>query len=186
MTKRFYTTSEAASRLQVSSTTVFRAITNKVLKAVTTPGGHYRISEEEVENFLKTHHFSNPAKPATLSRILVVEDNPLELRFFKQALEQSNQFEVHVASSGYEAGFLTKSIRPDLILLDIFLNDVDGRDVARLIRSDPELKHTKLIAITASTDQNVLRELQEMDFDSLVFKPIDAEELQIRIHRLLL
>lgn len=183
--KRYYTTTEMAELCQVSPTTIFRAIINKSIKAATTPGGHYRISSDEVENFLKKNNISIDPNLPRFFRILIVEDNPIELRFFKRALEKEKTFEVQATTSGYKAGFLTQSMKPDLILLDIFLKDMDGREVARLIRSDAELKHTKIIAITAAREPNVIKEIVGVGFDSLLFKPIDPDELREKVLRLL-
>jgi excisionase family DNA binding protein len=185
MLKEYYTTGELAQLCHVDPTTIFRAIVNRSLKAATTPGGHFRIHGKEVESFLRKNNIPIPDLPTATPRILIVEDNPAEQLMFRRALGGKHKFEVKTTGSGYEAGFLTQLFRPDLILMDIFLADMDGREAARLIRSDPKLKHTKILAVTGSKDPNVLREIRSAKFDAVVLKPIEAEALRRQILALL-
>lgn len=176
--KEFYTTGEVAKMVGMSSTTIFRAIGSKTLKAATTPGGHYRIRHQDLEEFLRKNNLTTEVLEPRTRCVLIVEDNPAERRMFERALGTVSGFEIKATSTGYMAGFLTKSLKPDLILLDIFLNEGDGRDVARLIRSDPELKHTKIVAISATSEPEVIREIKACGVDSFVKKPISPEELR--------
>jgi len=171
--------------MNVSQTTIFRAIDRKALRASTTPGGHYRVLREDLEQFLKANNDPIDVLEPRVKRVLVVEDNPVELQMVKRVLSAEPMLEVRGTASGYEAGLLTKSIKPDLILLDIFLNDVDGRNVAKLIREDPELKGTQIVAMTGSRDQAVLDELVQAGFADLLTKPLDAPVLLERVRRLL-
>lgn len=184
--KAFYSTGDVAKILDVSHATVFRAIDRKRLKASTTPGGHYRISRGDLEAFLQENNISAAVLEPRTKRVLIVEDNPAELRLFTRSLEAEPLLEVKGTPSGYEAGFLTKSFRPDLIVLDIFLDDADGRQVARLIRRDPELRHTRIVAVTGSRDERVLEEIRREGFDGLVQKPVDPERFREKVRRLLL
>jgi excisionase family DNA binding protein len=183
--KEFYSTWEVARIIKVSPTTVFRAIDKKQLEASTTPGGHYRISRLQLERFLKDNNIPPEVLAPRTCRVLIVEDNPAELRLFERALGADASLEVRSTPSGYAAGFLTKTLQPDLIILDIFLGDADGREVARLIRQDPSLRATKLVAVSASSDPQVLREIREDGFDDFIPKPIQAAEFLARIKKLL-
>jgi excisionase family DNA binding protein len=183
--KLFFSTGDVAKLMNVSPTTIFRAIDRKVLKASTTPGGHYRISRSDLEQFLRDNNVPVEVLEPRIKRVLIVEDNAAELRAYQRTLESEPRLDVRATASGYEAGFLTKSFKPDLILLDIFLDDADGRQVARLIRMDPELKDTKIVAMTGSTDPAVLREVEALGFDAFISKPVEPEALVERVRRLL-
>lgn len=180
MKKRFFTTSELAEICHVNPTTIFRAVSSRHLKAATTPGGHFRIPREEAEDFLKKNNIPLPAEKFGATRILVVEDNPTERRAFARLLSHHG-FDVQCASSGYEAGFLTKNFIPDLILLDIYLGDINGRDVAKLLRKDPDLKHTKILAVTG--EKRILQQidLRSAGFDGVLFKPLSKDKLLRKI-----
>lgn len=184
--KEFYSTGDVAKLLSVSHATVFRAIDRKRLKASTTPGGHYRIRRVDLEAFLQENNIPAAVLEPRPKRVLIVEDNPAVLRLFQRSLEADPLLEVKGTASGYEAGLLTKSFLPDLIVLDIFLEDADGRQVARLIRRDPELRHTRIIAVTGAREASVLEEIRREGFDDLVEKPVDPERFREKVRRLLL
>lgn len=185
MGKEFYSTGEVARLLDVSAVTIFRAISRGRLRASTTPGGHYRVNRKDLEFFLKENKVGlNVLEPRT-KRVLIVEDNPAELRMLQRLLGAEPDLEVKGTTSGYEAGYLTKSFQPDLLLLDIFLKDVDGREVVRLLRSDPVLKDTKIVAITGARDPKDLREIRACGVQALIRKPIQPEALRRQLRSLL-
>lgn len=171
--------------LDMSPTTIFRAIEKKTLRAATTPGGHYRIRLEDLEEFLRKNNVSLSVIAPRTKRVLIVEDNPVELRMFQRALQSDVHLDIKATNSGYEAGFLTKSLKPDLILLDIFLGEMDGREIARIIRSDPELKGVKILAISGSKDPKVIQEIKDCGIDAFVEKPVSPETLRKSVRALL-
>lgn len=184
-TKSYFSTSELAAICSVSATTIFRAVVNKTIKASTTPGGHFRISREEAEEFLRKNNVPLPWEKKRTRKILIIEDNPVELRLYQRALAESPRYEVQGTSSGYLAGFLTQSFRPDLILLDIFLPDLDGREVAKAIRADDKLKRIKIVAITAASDPKDVKEIKALGLDGFIQKPISPAHLMKEIQRYL-
>lgn len=185
MMKKFYTTGELARICHVDPTTIFRAVINKSIGAVTTPGGHFRIPCEEVEKFLKKSNIPWPDKSTATFRVLIVEDNPVELRAYQRALSREKNLTVKTTSSAYEAGLLTQSFQPDLILMDIYLDDGDGRDVARLVHSYPGLEKTHLVAITGNRDSKLAREIRDAGFDALLLKPIEPHNLRDKVNEYL-
>jgi two-component system cell cycle response regulator DivK len=81
-------------------------------------------------------------------RILIVEDNELNLKLFRDLLA-ANGFETVETREGLEAMSLTRTMRPDLILMDIQLPEISGLDITRKIKADPDLRHIPVIAVTA-------------------------------------
>src|SRR4051812_10832589 len=78
--REIYTRSQAAQICHLSPSTLFRAIRNKQIKAFSTPGGHFRITQQDLDEFL-IHNGMPPVMAAPRRRkVLVVEDNPIELR----------------------------------------------------------------------------------------------------------
>jgi two-component system cell cycle response regulator DivK len=82
------------------------------------------------------------------ARILVVEDNALNLKLFRDLLEAQG-YEVLSTHDGMEAFRLARSEKPDLVLMDVQLPEVSGLEVAKWMRDDPELSRIPVIAITA-------------------------------------
>lgn len=74
---------------------------------------------------------------------------------------------------------------PDLILLDIGLPDMDGRDAARLLRSDPASKHIPILALTAIFDLSLGKSCLEAGCDDYVVKPVTFQVLQEKLQTLL-
>lgn len=183
--KNFYSTGDIARMLNVSPTTIFRAIEKKRLPASTTPGGHYRISRENLEEFLRENKIPLNVLEPRSRKVLIVEDNPAEKRLFERAISDDVDLEVRSTSSGYEAGFLTKSFKPDLIVLDIYLGDGDGRQILRLIRSDPALKRTKILVVSGIRDHDELEDIRAAGVDDILNKPVSVAVLRQKVRKLL-
>jgi excisionase family DNA binding protein len=184
MSKNFYTTGEVADMCNVSPTTIFRAIINNHIKAATTPGGHFRISRAELEVFLKKNNLPVHLADGATKRILIVEDNALERRALERILGGLSDVNVKSTGFGYEAGFLTQSFLPTLIVLDIFLNDIDGRQMIKLIRADEKLKQTKIVVVTGAKDPADIKEIKALKPDAFFQKPVSPDELKEVVNKL--
>ena len=108
--------------------------------------------------------------------ILVVDDVADNLILISLAL-QSNGYRVLTASSGEEAIRIALKARPDLVLMDIAMPDVDGLAATRRIRKHPELLHLPVIALTAFETLGFRQAAREAGFDGYLTKPIDFEKL---------
>ena len=115
--------------------------------------------------------------------ILLVEDNPGDVRLTIEGLKESKVHNyLHVAREGVEAmDFLRRSgkhagaIRPDLILLDLNLPRMNGREVLSAIKSDVNLKSIPVVILTTSrAEQDVLRSY-ELQANCYITKPADLE-----------
>ena len=116
--------------------------------------------------------------------ILLVEDNPGDVRLTKEALKEGKVYNnLHWAKDGVEAleflkreGKHAKAPRPDIILLDLNLPKKDGREVLAVIKKDGELKHIPVVVLTTSkADEDVLRSY-ELHANCYVTKPVDLEK----------
>lgn len=110
-------------------------------------------------------------------RVLVIEDYPDSAQVLCLAL-QARGHTVEVAATGADGIQKAREFRPDVILCDLGLPDLDGIGVARVIRSDPRLWGAWLIALTA---YNVRSEAFAAGFDEYLTKPLDLEELATRL-----
>lgn len=178
LSKDFFKTREVAALCNVSSATIFRAIVKNRLKAATTPGGHFRVARPDLEKFLKRNHIALPVAETSTKRILIVEDNVLERRAFQRILSSDPVLDLKSTGLGYEAGFLTQSFKPHLILLDIFLLDLDGRQILKLVRADKSLSKTKIVVVTGAKDPADLKEIKSLKPDAFLSKPVSAGTLR--------
>jgi DNA-binding response OmpR family regulator len=100
-------------------------------------------------------------------------------------LERDGRFEVRTASSGYDAGMVSQEFRPDLMILDYMLPDVNGNVVCKTVRQNPALEEMKIIIVSGVVKQDEISELLEAGADEFVKKPFNIEKLMARITELL-
>src|SRR5262245_4203844 len=116
------------------------------------------------------------------ARILVVDDTPQNIKVL-DAMLTPRGYEVIPAESGQEALAKVASERPDLVLLDIVMPGMDGYEVCRRIRSDPETALLPVVMITASGEQEKVSAI-DAGADDFITKPLDQDELMARIRSL--
>lgn len=112
--------------------------------------------------------------------ILLIEDNPGDVRLTIEGLRESKvRNTLHVAKDGVEAMDLLRRAdgpRPDLILLDLNLPRMDGREVLTAIKSDPKLKIIPVVVLTTSrAEQDILRSY-ELQANCYITKPVNLEK----------
>ncbi|MCP4629124.1 MAG: response regulator [bacterium] len=107
------------------------------------------------------------------ARILVVDDDNAIREMLIEALTFDHQYLVEEASNGFEASIKLGTYRPDLLILDIFMPEMDGLEVCRSIRGEPKLSDMKVIITTGYPDHPKLDEVVELGFNHIFAKPFD-------------
>ena len=121
------------------------------------------------------------AEPQTVLLVEDTEDN----RFMMRRLLEMTGYRVVEAMNGEEAVKLAKTESPNLILMDLSLPVIDGLAATRLIRKLPEFKSTPIIAVSAHDTTDFQSEAIEAGCNTYVTKPIDFNELEELIAKLL-
>ncbi|MDP8964016.1 MAG: response regulator [Cyanobacteriota bacterium] len=116
--------------------------------------------------------------------ILVVDDEPsgfdvIEAHLFRE------RYDLSYASSGIKALNLIDSLEPDVILLDVMMPEMDGIEVCRHIKSDPQWQHIPIIMVTALTSKEDLARSLDAGADDFLTKPISGVELRARVRSML-
>jgi CheY-like chemotaxis protein len=111
-----------------------------------------------------------------MKRVLVVEDNALNMRLIQDILEPF-QHDVVEAKNGLDALNMLQQDHPDLILLDVLLPGMNGIDVLRHIKADPNLASIPVVVMTASGDSSVHRQCVEAGCDGFVLRPFTRKVL---------
>jgi len=114
--------------------------------------------------------------PATIKKepvkILVADDESVIRKFLTAALRKKPNYLVQEASNGTEACVKLGSNRPDILVLDIMMPDMDGVEICRLIREKPELAGVKVIIMTGFPNSLELDKITELGFRTILAKPI--------------
>jgi CheY-like chemotaxis protein len=116
------------------------------------------------------------AASSRVFRVLVVEDN-LDSVHTTCILLRALGHTAEYALNGYVALEVARRFKPDFVLLDIGLPGVDGFDVCRQLRSDPELMNVKIAMLTAYDQAKHRERAQQVGCDLYLVKPLDPAEL---------
>ena len=114
-------------------------------------------------------------------RVLVVDDDPQIIELFMDVLQSDGRFEIATAQTGYEAGVLTQSFRPNVVVLDYMLPDINGNVVCRTIRENPELSHIRILIISGVVNPADVEQLRKVGADEFIKKPFNIDHVIGRI-----
>ena len=116
------------------------------------------------------------------AKILLVEDNAAN-RYLATFLLEKNGFTVVHAGNGAEAVIAAQNERPDLILMDIQMPEVDGYEAARRIKAEPHLAHIAIVAVTSYAMAGDRAKAGQIGFAGYIEKPIVTETFISEISR---
>lgn len=180
--ERLFTTGYVAAACQVSLVAVKKWIMQGKLRAIRTPGGHYRIAADELDRFRAQYRFAVRAVAPT--RVLIVDDEPEIAMLIREQLAQSEAWEVDTASRGYEGLLKVGTFRPDVLVLDLWMPNMDGFEVCRLVKSNPATRSTSILAITGDASPAVAERALRSGADAFLIKPFNLADLEERLTRL--
>jgi CheY-like chemotaxis protein len=118
------------------------------------------------------------------NKILIVDDTET-MRLYEHMLLSGQGYELEMAENGVEALKRIKEFKPDLVLLDIMMPEMDGIECCRQIKSDATIKHTKVVIVTTKSEYGKVKEAFAAGCDDYVTKPINRTELLSKMSELL-
>lgn len=176
--KDLFTTGEAAEVCRVSQQTIIRCFDAGRLEGFRVPGSKFRrIPRQSLVKFMRDNSIPLDTLESGKRKVLVVDDDPEIVELIVDILGRDGRFDVKTASSGYEAGIATQRFRPDLILLDYMLPDVNGNVVCQTIRKNPEFENIKIIIVSGVVKQDEIDQLLKSGAEGFVKKPFNVTEL---------
>jgi len=113
--------------------------------------------------------------------ILLVDDTPEHIETAVTVLRENN-FRVRIATKGSTAFKLIEQHQPDLILLDVYMPEMDGFEICRIIKTDSDLSSIPIIFLTSSNDAESIKNGFELGAQDYVVKPFNTSELLARVH----
>jgi excisionase family DNA binding protein len=185
---KILTVSQASKYCKVAPKTIINWIEAGHINAYKTVGGHRRIKQEDLDHFLKEHKMPifNQSSEEAKKKILVVDDDRIIVETIVQSLEEDEHgYEIISAADGFEAGIQVSHFKPDVIILDIMMPDINGYEVCKKIKSAPETRHIKIIVLSAYLDEENYKEMKEYGADACFSKPLPLPELKVQVARLL-
>ncbi len=188
-----FTVNQVSELLQVSPQTIVNWIEAGRLNAYKTPGGHRRIKKSDLEAFVRKHNLpvfglssDSDEEGKGMKKILVVDDDQVIVETITAGLEEDpHAYELISASDGFEAGLQVSHFKPDLLILDIMMPDIDGYEVCRKLKTSAETKHIKIIVLSGYLDEESYKKMREYGADLCFSKPLPLDRLREEIARLL-
>ena len=176
--KDLYTTGEAADICSLSQQTIIRCFDSGRLRGFRIPGSRFRkIPRDSLLKFMKENSIPMQSLQTGKKRLLIVDDDAEIVELMVDVIGRDGRFEIKTASTGYDAGIMTQKFRPDLILLDYMLPDVNGNIVCKTIKENPEFSNTRIIIISGVINQLEIDDLLNAGAEAFMKKPFSITEL---------
>ena len=184
--KTVFTTGEAAKICNVSQQTIIRCFDSGQLKGFRVPGSRFRrIPRDVLYRFMKDNGIPTDALESGRRKALIVDDDEELVELIRDVFDADGRFDVRVANNGFDAGMMVKEYKPDIIVLDVMLPDINGKEVCQRVRSDPNLDDVRIICISGMVEADKIGELKEAGADDFMQKPFEVENLVERVCGLL-
>jgi excisionase family DNA binding protein len=184
--KTVFTTGEAAKICKVSQQTIIRCFDNGQLKGFRVPGSKFRrIPREALYKFMKDNEIPTDALESGKRKALLVDDDVELVELMSKVLEEDGRFEVRVATNGFDACMMVKEYRPDIIILDVMLPDINGKEVCQRVRADASLEDVRVLCISGMVEEDKIQELRLAGADEFMHKPFEIDHLIDRMCLLL-
>jgi len=174
------TSHEVGDLLQVNPSSVKKWVNEGRIAAFRTPGGHRRIRVADLVAFLDRHDMPIPSRLAAAGkkRLLIVDDDVVHLRALERRLKQYKaRVQVELTENGIDALVLVGSFKPHLIVLDVYMPDLDGLEVCRRLKRKPETQNIGVIVTSAHLTKAVEEDAMSAGALVCIPKPIDLKLL---------
>ena len=184
--KTVFTTGEAAKICKVSQQTIIRCFDSGQLKGFRVPGSRFRrIPRDVLYKFMKDNGIPTDALESGKRKALIVDDDAELVELISDALLVDGRFELRTADNGFDAGMMVKEYHPDILVLDVMLPDINGKEVCQRVRNDSSMDDVRIICISGMVEQDKIQDLKDAGADHFVQKPFETDYLIERICRLL-
>jgi signal transduction histidine kinase len=121
-----------------------------------------------------------------LFRIMVVDDDATIRKMLREVLVQRCSYIVEEASNGIEACIRLGASRPDLLVMDLFMPEMNGIEVCRVLKKDPVLSDMKIMIITGHEGHPLIGDISEFGCIDILYKPFNLEDFIKRVDKILI
>ena len=182
--QKAFTTFEAAKICHVTHHSIKNWIKQGLIKASRTPGGHYRILEQDLDKFREQYDMFPREKHAAKLRVMVVDDDPDALAMMDNILTAEGM-ELIKVNDATEVGLKASQMMPDLILLDFLMPELNGFDVCRALRNNEQTRSIPIMAVTCLTKEEEIERIFACGADEYLAKPFKVDKLLEKVNDLI-
>lgn len=177
-TKDVLTTGEVAKICNVAPRTVSKWFDSGKLRGYRIPGSKdRRIPLRQLVRFMQAHGIPIDGLETGVTRVLIVEQDEDLADLLSSALTADAGYEVNTARSAFEAGAVAETLRPHVMLLDVDLAGLAGRETIRTIKNMPDLDNCRLIAVTGPLQDGGVEALRQQGFAGTISKPFEVADV---------
>lgn len=177
-TKTVYTTGEAAKICKVSQQTIIRCFDSGQLKGFRVPGSKFRrIPHDCLLAFMRENGIPTDSLDTGKRKLLIVDDDANLVDLMTDVFIRDGRFEVRSVNNGFGAGMMVKDFHPEIMILDVMLPDINGKEVCQRVRSDKSMDDCKIICISGMVEESRIEELRQAGADDFLRKPFDIDDL---------
>ncbi len=176
--KPYLTPTEVASLLMVSPITVRQWAAKGLLKAELTLGGHRRFLRHEIERFARDNGLTlqRPTN-GDGTRVLVVDGDTELAHFVTELFAARPELTIETAVDGFDAGIKLRQFNPGVMLIDLEMQGLDGYEVCRRLKADPQTRDLRVIATTRFPSPESTARALEAGVECCLAKPFEPRVL---------
>ncbi|CCQ11292.1 Response regulator receiver:Transcriptional regulatory protein, C-terminal [Pseudoalteromonas luteoviolacea B = ATCC 29581] len=169
--------SDAALLLNVNAMTIRRLCDKGALEFMVTPGGHRRILAASVEQYLNKNVQPHSLKKPMGLKVLLVDDDVQVINMLKLFITKAdNEIQIESALGGFEAGFKVLEFKPDVVVTDLLMPDLNGIEVCQKLQQNPTTSHIRIIGITGTNDEGLISQFIDAGAQICLTKPLRRTE----------
>src|SRR5207344_3541278 len=114
----------------------------------------------ELYSFMRDNGIPTDALESGKRKVLIVDDDAELVELISDVLDRDGRFEIRTVNNGFDAGMMVKEYHPDLIVLDVMLPDINGKEVCQRVRSDKTMDDVKVICISGMIENEKIDDLK--------------------------
>jgi excisionase family DNA binding protein len=178
MKRDVLTTGQVAKICNVAPRTVSKWFDTGQLRGYRIPGSKdRRIPREQLIRFMRAHGMPLDGLETGRRRVLIVDPDADLAALLARTLSTDFNIEVKTAASAFEAGTLAESFRPQVMIIDVSLGDLNARQLCHHLRSEPHLQNIKLVATSGGMTDGMGQGLLQDGFSAYLAKPFEIRPL---------
>ncbi len=176
--KDYFTIPEAAKLCSVNRTTMLRWAKSGKIKSYSTPGGHKRILNGDLKEWFESNGLPFDIKKfqKNKTKILIVDDDS-SVRYYLKKILGGVLIDLCEATDGFDAGKKLIQFDPDLIILDLFMPNMDGFKLCENIKNDESTKKIKILILSGQGTKENRHKALSLGADAFLDKPSDKKEI---------